>query len=110
VSLVASAGVVGNLVGADCDGLTLLLPSVVASISGDGDGLDDWGGGDSGGEEALAVECTEARVSESSLASDGGQAGIIGWRIPAGSSIDAADQGSQRQGDGEDLHVGVVNY
>lgn len=53
MSLIASACVVGNLVGADGYGST--LPSVLATLSGDGDGFDDGSRSDSRGEEALAV-------------------------------------------------------
>lgn len=106
VNLVAGAGVVGNQVGAHGDRDTS-LPSILAALGGDGHGLGDGGRGHRGGEEALAVRGTNAGVSKSSFASDGGQAGIFDGRS-AWCGEDAADHGSQRQDDGKVLHDGIV--
>lgn len=91
--LVASGGVVGNLVGADGDGSLVVGPFGWLGGIGHSGGHGNGGWGNNGLDEAGAVGRAQVAVAQSSSTSDSGQTGVI-------TSLEWVGEGAASKGQG----------
>lgn len=98
---VASAGIVGDLVGTH--GHLGAFP-VVAAITGDSRGDGNCLGSDGGGQKAGAVTAPKVVVTKSTLSSDGFEASVRSAGAPPRAGESTAGQSSQRQSNRQVLH------